>query len=44
MHLALARIDARLGELGQRLAEGPAGRDQDDRRVAQIRRDLDRLR
>ena len=43
-HLALARIEARLGELGQRLEEGQAGRDQDDPRVAQIRRDLDRLR
>jgi hypothetical protein len=43
-HLALARIEARLGELGQRLEDGQARRDQDDPRVAQIRRDLDRLR
>jgi hypothetical protein len=43
-NLALARIEARLSELGQRLEEGQAGRDQDDRRDGQIRRDLDRLR
>jgi hypothetical protein len=43
-NLALARIEARLGELGQRLEEGQAGRDQDGERSAQIRRDLDRLR
>jgi hypothetical protein len=42
--LALARIEARLGELGQRLEEAQAGRAQDDERVAQVRRDLDRLR
>jgi hypothetical protein len=42
--LALARIEARLGELGRQLEEGQAGRDQDDQRGAQIRRDLDRLR
>ena len=42
--LALARIEARLGELGQRLEAGQAGRDQDDQRVAEVRRDLDRLR
>ena len=43
-NVALARIEARLGELGQRLEEGRAGRDQDDQRVAEVRRDLDRLR
>jgi hypothetical protein len=43
-HLALARIEARLGQLGRQLEEGLAGRDQDDQRVAQLRRDLDRLR
>jgi hypothetical protein len=42
--LALARIEARLGELGQRLEEAQAGRDQDEQRAAQLRRDLDRLR
>jgi hypothetical protein len=42
--LALARIEARLGELGQRLGEGQPRQDQDDQRVAQLRRDLDRLR
>lgn len=42
--LALARIEAQLGELGQRLEGVQAGRGQDDERVAQIRRDLDRLR
>jgi hypothetical protein len=42
--LALARIEATLGEIGQRLEEGQAGRDQDDQRIAQLRRDLDRLR
>jgi hypothetical protein len=42
--LALARIEARLGELGQRLEGARAGREQDDQRVAQVRRDLDRLR
>jgi hypothetical protein len=42
--LALARIEARLGELGQRLEEAQAGRAQDDQRVAQVRHDLDRLR
>jgi hypothetical protein len=42
--LALARIEARLGELGQRLEEAQAGRAQDDQRVAQVRRDLDQLR
>ncbi len=42
--LALARIEARLGELGQRLEEVQTGRDPDDQRVAQVRRDLDRLR
>jgi hypothetical protein len=42
--LALARIEARLGELGQRLGEGQPRQDQDDQRVAQLRGDLDRLR
>jgi hypothetical protein len=42
--LALARIEARLGELDQRLEAVQAGRGQDDERVAQVRRDLDRLR
>jgi hypothetical protein len=42
--LALARIEATLGELGQRLEAVQGGRDQDDQRVAQVRRDLDRLR
>jgi hypothetical protein len=41
--LALARIEARLGELGQRLEGAEAGRGQDDQRVAQVRRDLDRF-
>jgi hypothetical protein len=41
-HLALARIEARLGELGQRLEQ--AGRDQADPRVAEVRQDLDRIR
>jgi hypothetical protein len=40
--LALARIEAGLGELGQRLEQ--AGRAQDDPRIAEVRRDLDRLR
>ncbi len=42
--LALARIEARLGELGQRLGEGQPRQDQDDPQLAQLRRDLDRLR
>jgi hypothetical protein len=42
--LALARIEARLGELGQRLGEGQPRLDQDDQQVAQLRRDLDGLR
>ena len=42
--LALARIEARLGELGQRLGEGQSRQDQDDQQLAQLRRDLDRLR
>jgi hypothetical protein len=42
--LALARIESRLGELAQRLEGVQAGRDQDDQRVEQTRRDLDRLR
>ena len=42
--LALARIEARLGELGQRLGEGQPRQDPDDPRVAQLGRDLDRLR
>ncbi len=42
--LALARIEARLGALGQRLEEAQAGRARDDQRVAEVRRDLDRLR
>jgi hypothetical protein len=42
--LMLARIEARLGELGQRLEQGQARRDQDDQRGAEIQRDLDRLR
>jgi hypothetical protein len=42
--LVLARIEARLGELGQRLGEGQPRQDPDDQQVAQVRRDLDRLR
>jgi hypothetical protein len=42
--LALARIEARLGELGQRLGEAQPRQDQDDQQLAQVRRDLDRLR
>jgi hypothetical protein len=42
--LALARIEARLGELGQRVGEGQPRQDPDDPRVAQLARDLDRLR
>ena len=42
--LALARIEARLGELGQRLGEGQPRQDQDDQQLAQLRQDLDRLR
>jgi len=42
--LALARIEARLGELGLRLGEGQPRQDPDDPRVAQLGRDLDRLR
>jgi hypothetical protein len=41
--LALARIEARLGELEQQLGQGQPMRDQDDQQVAQLRRDLDRL-
>jgi hypothetical protein len=43
-NLALAGIEVRLRELGQRLEEGQAGRDRDGQGVAQVRRDLDRLR
>jgi hypothetical protein len=42
--LALARIEARFGELEQKLGEGQPRQDQDDQQVTQIRRDLDRLR
>jgi hypothetical protein len=42
--LALARIEARLGELGQRLGEKQPGQDPNDPRVAQLAQDLDRLR
>src|SRR5262249_22479043 len=42
--LALARIEARLGELGQRLGEKQPRQDPDDPRVAQLAQDLDRLR
>jgi hypothetical protein len=42
--LALARIDARLGELEQQLGEIQPRQDHDDQQVAQLRRDLDRLR
>jgi hypothetical protein len=41
--LALARIEARLGELGQRLEGARAGGEPDDEWVAQVRRDLDQL-
>ena len=41
--LALARIEARLGQLGQPPAQGPAPI-QDDQQVAQLQRDLDVLR
>jgi hypothetical protein len=43
-NLALARIEARLGELGQRLGNGQSRQDQDNQSVAQLQRDLDRLR
>jgi hypothetical protein len=42
--LALARLEARLGELGQRIGEGQPRQVEDDQQVAQLRRDLDRLR
>jgi hypothetical protein len=42
--LALARIEARLGELEQQLGDRQPRQDQDDQQVAQLRRDLDRLR
>jgi hypothetical protein len=42
--LALARIEARLGELEQQLGQGQPKQDQDDQQVAQLRRELDRLR
>jgi hypothetical protein len=42
--LALARIEARLGELGQRIGEGQPSPDPGDQRVAQLGRDLTRLR
>jgi len=42
--LALARIEARLGELEQQLGAGQPRQDQDEQQVAQLRQDLDRLR
>jgi hypothetical protein len=42
--LALARIEARFGELEQKLGEGQPRPDQGDQQVAQLRGDLDRLR
>jgi hypothetical protein len=42
--LALARIEARLGELGQRLGDGQSRQNQDNQAVALVQRDLDRLR
>jgi hypothetical protein len=42
--LALARIEARLGELGQRLGAGQPRQNENDEQVAHLRLDLDRLR
>ena len=42
--LALARIEARLGEFGQQLGDGRPTQDQDAPQVDQLRQDLDRLR
>jgi hypothetical protein len=42
--LALARIEARLGEFEQQLGKRQPRQDQDDQQVAQFQQDLDRLR
>jgi hypothetical protein len=42
--LALARIEARLTEVGDRLSEAQSGQNQSDPMIAELRRDIDQLR
>jgi len=42
--LALARIEARLGEVGERLRESQSSQNQSDPMIDELRRDVDRLR
>ena len=43
-YLALARIEARLGEVGERLRETQSSQNQSDPRIDELRRDVERLR